>query len=99
MSSNVDDELDEIIPCTSACGINADQADGFGFCTCGAEKDRQKVQSLISEQVRLTLEDFAEYCHIRYKGCTQDEYAYDGEVVTMVEDYIAQLSKQEKEGK
>ena len=46
-----------------------------------------------------TLQNFAEYAHTRYKGCTQDEYAYDSEVVIMVDDYVElQSSPNKREG-
>jgi hypothetical protein len=51
-----------------------------------------ELLQLIKDDRRFVLNDFAEYCHARYKGCTMDEYAYDGEVVTMAEDYLNKLN-------
>lgn len=36
-------ELEMLLPCIN-CGVNADPADGFGYCTCGSE---QKIDEII----------------------------------------------------
>jgi hypothetical protein len=43
------DKLDKLIPCIS-CGVNADPEDGFGTCTCGAEKKRQAIQAYVERE-------------------------------------------------
>lgn len=47
---NDDKRLDELIPHTTGCGTNADPADGFGYCTCGAEKQQTDLKQLIKEK-------------------------------------------------
>lgn len=37
--------IEEIVPCTTGCGSNADPADGFGYCTCGAEEQRKAINN------------------------------------------------------
>lgn len=51
-----------------------------------------------------TLHDFAEFCHKRYLGTdsnwnspTEFDYSYSSEVVTMVDEYLAQLNAADKE--
>lgn len=41
----------EILPCTTGCGSNADPADGFGYCTCGAQKDRVALRRAVKQLV------------------------------------------------
>jgi len=59
-------------------------------------KAKRQINALITKAREEALNEFAEYAHTRYKGCTQDEYAYDGEVITMVEDYQDRLKELEE---
>ncbi len=69
-----------------------------------SERLFKNLQNLIDQHTKTmcerarieTLQDFAEYAHTRYKGCTQDEYAYDSEVVIMVDDYVELQSSPNK---
>lgn len=42
--------LEEILPCIS-CGSQADEADGFGTCTCGNEAKREEIRAIIKQLV------------------------------------------------
>lgn len=64
-----------------------------------SERLMQLFDQELAKRAEEALKDFSEYAHTRYKGCTQDEYAYDSEVIVMAEDYIAALNNQSKEEK
>ena len=58
-------------------------------------------KSKLSQARREVLEEFGEYCHTRYKGTYHNSedgwrYAYDGEVVTMLEDFLDQPKHKSK---
>lgn len=57
--------------------------------------------ALLAAERTKAIEEFAEYCHDYYTGCTQlssgqYDYGYTTEVVMMARKYIAQLSKEAK---
>ena len=55
----------------------------------------QALQAKEEEMV----EKFSEFCHTKYKGCSQAsgewEYSYEGEVITMAEEFLSSLKKGE----
>ncbi len=55
--------------CDTSCGINADPADGFGKCTCGAELAEPTPPSQIEEDPF----DFVEPCE---PDCTPERHSY-----------------------
>ena len=53
-----------------------------------------------ADERQKVLEGFAEYCHEHYLGCSQNkssktdfEYAYDNEVVCLIEPFLAKLNQ------
>jgi hypothetical protein len=72
------------------------RVDGMPKETLLAAHEQDKAQA-IAEAVEAKLQDFAEFCHEQYLGCGQTptgwEYSYKGEVVTMLDEYRAQLRK------
>jgi len=49
--SSLREEIEQIVFCTTGCGSNADPADGFGYCTCGAEKQVDAILKAVKERV------------------------------------------------
>lgn len=50
MTSQSEEWLDELIPCTTGCASNADPADGGGYCSCGAEAQRAAILKKIEQE-------------------------------------------------
>jgi len=56
LAESIQERKSELTPlepkeeCGTSCGINADPADGFGKCTCGAEAVRPTPPSQIEEE-------------------------------------------------
>lgn len=52
-TSNLDDMLENKSFIHYSCGIDADPADGFGYCTCGVVEElaeiKQAIQQLLDE--------------------------------------------------
>lgn len=47
--------LEDLFPCIS-CGVNADPADGFGNCTCGNEKLRERIDHYTTTKINEVLD-------------------------------------------
>ena len=45
----IQEQIEDIIYCGTGCGSQADPADGFGYCTCGAEKQRAAIKTLLAQ--------------------------------------------------
>lgn len=45
----LEDQLYVMFPCSS-CGVDADEADGFGKCTCGNENKRHNLLALFEQR-------------------------------------------------
>ena len=89
-----------LFPCIS-CGIDADEADGFGRCTCGNEKKREQLEALFQSELekakieaRIDELENLPNCNIesKYHGSTH--------VVLMVDliKRIAELESQKEKG-
>ena len=86
-------DLDYYIFCSSSCANNADPADGGGYCSCGAENDKQTIISQIEiEKLRARIEE----CQLWIDDFEQDFVNYNeepkGSLVlkpTSVDRYIA----------
>ena len=57
------------------------------------------LEEAIQQQREEVVEKFSEFCHTKYKGCSQAsgewEYSYEGEIITMAEEFLSSLKKGE----
>ena len=80
----IEQRLDELIPCIN-CGSQADNADGFGSCTCGNERRRQSILQLLNK-ARIEA-----YKHGLMTGSLPEALGKP-----IAKDYLAQLTPQEQ---
>lgn len=95
------DWLDEIIHHTTGCGSNADPADGFGYCTCGAEEQKAQIAQHVQEAVVAARIDELErlYNQKRYPTATKvifNEY-YSERIAELTNTLPAKGKKSESE--
>ncbi len=91
--SNISDELEQIVFCTTGCGSNADPADGFGYCTCGEEDKRKAVQALLKRE---TLKARSMEIKRTY-GKLEDLFGEDDAVEVLSDYFDNRLKELEKE--
>lgn len=91
--------IEDIFPCPTGCGSNADPADGFGYCTCGAEEQRKAINN---ELLRARISERKEVALNNYRGKTfSDSTNYKAKFdkfVTNNEKRIAKLKQSQTEG-
>lgn len=50
-NSNLDDMLENKSFIHYSCGIDADPADGFGYCTCGVVEELAEIKKAIQQEL------------------------------------------------
>ena len=89
-TSNLDDMLENKSFIHYSCGIDADPADGFGYCTCGVVEELAEIKQAIQQELlKARIDELGKFSN----GLQMRHYETD----IYIDDRIADLQKELKE--
>lgn len=71
VDTGLEELICEVVFCTGSCAMQADPADGGGYCSCGASKDRERLRRAIAQEVQKA-SDIRKVCTVDTNSQGQD---------------------------